>query len=464
MEFSSIIFLLIFLPIFLFSYFIIKNNTYKNIVLLLFSLAFYAFGEPIYIFLMILSIIVNYFIAILIDKKKKRLLLILAIIFNIGLLIIFKYTNFIIDINNYLLNTNFAHKNILLPIGISFYTFQILSYVIDVYLGKVKVQKNILFLGSYITAFPQLIAGPIVRYETIEKELTKRTHSIDKVYEGINRFIIGLSKKVIIANNVGYITTHVMNQSPTTYGFIGALISMLCYTLQIYFDFSGYSDMAIGIGKVLGFNFPENFNYPYIANSITDFWRRWHITLSSWFKEYVYIPLGGNKTKWYRHIINILIVWLLTGLWHGASINFLLWGLYYGIFLIIEKYLLKKVLDKTPSFIKHIYTLIIVIIGWTIFYNTSLTNLLDTFKSLIGYYGFGNIKVFIYTESFTVTNIIAIICGLLLSTPLYKLINDKLNKNKIYITIRDIILILLFILCIVYLVSGSYNPFIYFRF
>ena len=464
MEFSSIIFILIFLPIFLFSYFIIKNNTYKNIILLLFSLAFYAFGEPIYIFLMIISIIINYFIALLIDKKKKRLLLILAIIFNIGLLIVFKYTDFIIDINNYLLNTNFAHKNILLPIGISFYTFQILSYVIDVYLGKVKVQKNILFLGSYITAFPQLIAGPIVRYETIEQELTKRTHSIDKVYDGINRFIIGLSKKVLIANNVGYITTHVMNQIPTTYGFIGAIISMLCYTLQIYFDFSGYSDMAIGIGKILGFSFPENFNYPYIANNITDFWRRWHITLSSWFKEYVYIPLGGNRVKWYRHIINILIVWLLTGLWHGASINFLLWGLYYGIFLIIEKYLLKKVLDKTPAFIKHIYTIIIIVIGWTIFYNTNLTDLLNTFKSLIGYYGLGNIKVFVYTESLTVVNIIAVIFGLLLSTPVFKLINDKLGKNKLYITIKDIVLILLFILCIVYLISGSYNPFIYFRF
>ena len=464
MEFSSIIFILIFLPIFLFSYFIIKNYTYKNIVLLLFSLAFYAFGEPIYIFLMIISIIINYFIALLIDKKKKRLLLILAIIFNIGLLVIFKYTDLIIDINNYLLHTNFAHKNILLPIGISFYTFQILSYVIDVYLGKVKVQKNILFLGSYITAFPQLIAGPIVRYETIEQELTKRTHSIDKVYDGINRFIIGLSKKVLIANNVGYITTHVMSQSPTTYGFIGAIISMLCYTLQIYFDFSGYSDMAIGIGKILGFSFPENFNYPYIASSITDFWRRWHITLSSWFKEYVYIPLGGNRVKWYRHIINILIVWLLTGLWHGASINFLLWGLYYGIFLIIEKYLLKKVLDKTPAFIKHIYTLIIIIIGWTIFYNTNLTDLLNTFKSLIGYYGLGNIKVFVYTESLTVVNIIAVIFGLLLSTPVFKLINDKLGKNKLYITIKDIVLILLFILCIVYLISGSYNPFIYFRF
>ncbi len=464
MEFSSIIFLLVFLPIFLFSYFIIKNNTYKNIILLLFSLAFYAFGEPIYIFLMVLSIIVNYFIALLIDKKKRKLLLILAIIFNIGLLVIFKYTNFIIDINNFLFNTNFIHKNILLPIGISFYTFQILSYVIDVYKGKVRVQKNILFLGAYITAFPQLIAGPIVRYETIEKELINRTHNIDKIYEGISRFIIGLSKKVLIANNVGFITTHVMNQSPTTYGFIGSLTAMLCYTLQIYFDFSGYSDMAIGIGKILGFNFPENFNYPYIATSITDFWHRWHITLSTWFKEYVYIPLGGNRVKWYRHIINLLIVWLLTGLWHGASINFLLWGLYYGMFLIIEKYLLKNILDKTPNFIKHIYSLIIIVIGWTIFYNTNLNNLIDTFKAMIGYYGFGNIKVFLYTKSFTVVNIIALLSGIILSTPIFNKIDTKLANNNVYAVIKDITLIILFIICIVYLISGTYNPFIYFRF
>lgn len=464
MEFSSIIFLLIFLPIFLFSYFIIKNNTYRNIVLLLFSLVFYAFGEPLYIFLMIFSIIANYLMALFINKHHKRYLLVLTIFFNIGLLIFFKYTNFIIDINNFLLNTNFVHKEILLPIGISFYTFQILSYVIDVYLGKVKVQKNILFLGCYITAFPQLIAGPIVRYETIEQELTNRTTNFNKVYEGIQRFIIGLSKKVLIANNVGLITNNIMATSPSTYGFHGALIAMITYTLQIYFDFSGYSDMAIGIGKILGFNFPENFNYPYIAKSITDFWHRWHITLSTWFKEYVYIPLGGNRVKWYRHIFNIMIVWLLTGLWHGASINFLLWGLYYGIILLIEKYLLKKTLAKAPAIIAHVYSLIIIVIGWTIFYHTNLNELLNTLKALIGYYGIGHKNLLFYTQSITIINILSIVFGLLLSTPLFKMIDDKLLKNNIYQVTKDIILIILFILCIVFLISGSYNPFIYFRF
>ena len=459
MEFSSIIFLVIFLPIFLFSYFLIKNNTYRNIILLLFSLVFYAFGEPIYILLMIASIIINYILALLMDKHKNKLLLILAITINIGLLIIFKYTDFIIDINNFLFNTSFVHKNILLPIGISFYTFQILSYVIDVYLGKVKVQKNILFLGCYITAFPQLIAGPIVRYETIEDELINRKTNIDNFYQGLKLFIIGLSKKVLIANNVGYVADHIFQTSPSTYGFIGVIISIVCYTLQIYYDFSGYSDMAIGIGKMLGFNFPKNFNYPYIAESITDFWRRWHITLSTWFKEYVYIPLGGNKVKPFRHIINILIVWLLTGLWHGASINFLCWGLFYAIFLLIEKYLLKDILNKMPKLIRHIYTLIIVMLGWNIFYHTNISDLLNSFKALIGLYGLGSFKVFIYTESFTVINIIAFIAGIIFAMPII-----KETKNKYLNMIYDIILILLFILCLVFLISNTYNPFIYFRF
>ncbi|MBO4245755.1 MAG: MBOAT family protein [Bacilli bacterium] len=459
MEFSSIIFLVIFLPIFLFSYFLIKNNTYRNIILLLFSLVFYAFGEPIYILLMIASIIINYLLALLMDKHKNKLLLILAITINIGLLIIFKYTDFIIDINNFLFNTSFVHKNILLPIGISFYTFQILSYVIDVYLGKVKVQKNILFLGCYITAFPQLIAGPIVRYETIEDELINRKTNIDNFYQGLRLFIIGLSKKVLIANNVGYVADHIFQTSPSTYGFIGVITSIICYTLQIYYDFSGYSDMAIGIGKMLGFNFPKNFNYPYIAESITDFWRRWHITLSTWFKEYVYIPLGGNKVKPFRHIINILIVWLLTGLWHGASINFLCWGLFYAIFLLIEKYLLKNILNRMPKLIRHLYTLIIVMLGWNIFYHTNIGDLLNSFKALIGLYGFGSFKVFIYTESFTVINIIAFIAGIIFAMPII-----KETKNKYLNMIYDIILILLFILCLVFLISNTYNPFIYFRF
>ena len=331
MEFSSLIFLFVFFPVFLFSYYIIKNRTYRNIILLIFSLIFYAWGEPIYILMMLLSIIVNYFFAILIDKydKQAKYIMIISIVFNVGLLVIFKYTDFFIETFNMIFNSNISKQNIALPIGISFYTFQILSYVIDVYRKNVKVQKNIFFLGCYITAFPQLIAGPIVKYSTIEAELTNRNENLDEIASGIRLFIRGLAKKVIIANNVGYITDSILKLNAVEYGFVGALVAMISYTIQIYFDFSGYSDMAIGMGKMLGFHFDINFNYPYISKSITEFWRRWHISLSTWFKEYVYIPLGGNRVSKARLVFNILAVWTLTGLWHGASFNFLLWGLFY---------------------------------------------------------------------------------------------------------------------------------------
>lgn len=466
MEFSSLIFLCVFFPIFIFSYFVFKNRFYRNFILLIFSLLFYAWGEPIYILLMLLSIIINYFLAILIDKyrNKAKLTLLIAITFNIGLLVVFKYTNFLIDGFNVLFKTNLTRQNIALPIGISFYTFQILSYVIDVYKNNVKLQKNIFYLGCYITAFPQLIAGPIVKYSTIEKELTNRRENLDDISSGIRLFVKGLAKKVMIANNVGYITDSILPLGASSYGFIGALIAMIAYTLQIYFDFSGYSDMAIGMGRMLGFHFDINFDYPYISKSITEFWRRWHISLSSWFREYVYIPLGGNRVGKVRFIFNILIVWMLTGLWHGASINFLLWGLFYGIILLLEKLVLKKLLDKTPNIIRHIYVLIIVLIGWTIFRNENLANLKDVFSSLIGLNGFGNLKVFIFTQSLSFKHILALILGIIFSTPILNKINNKLCNYKYGGLIRDIVIIIVFILCIINLVSGSYNPFIYFRF
>lgn len=466
MEFSSLIFLFVFFPIFIFSYFIFKNRAYRNFVLLIFSLLFYAWGEPIYIFLMLLSIIVNYFLAILIDQysKKAKILLLISIIFNVGLLIIFKYTNFFIDGFNWLFNAHISKQNIALPIGISFYTFQILSYVIDVYRKNVKVQKNIFYLGCYITAFPQLIAGPIVKYSTIDKELTDRCENIEDISSGIRLFVKGLAKKVIIANNVGFITDSILPLGATSYGFIGALVAMIAYTLQIYFDFSGYSDMAIGMGRILGFHFDINFNYPYISKSITEFWRRWHISLSSWFKEYVYIPLGGNRVGKLRLIINILIVWALTGLWHGASFNFLLWGLYYGIILLLEKLVLNKVLDKMPSIVKHIYVLFIVVIGWTIFRNENFNDLKEVFGSLIGLYGLGNMKIFTFTQCLSFRHIVAIVLGIIFSTPILNTINNKLCSYKYGSWIRDTVIIVVFIICIINLVSGSYNPFIYFRF
>ena len=311
MVFSSLLFIYFFLPIFLIAYFVIKNRKYRNVVLLLFSLVFYAYGEPIYSLLMILSIVVNYFLAILIDKYNSKKLFIIDVIFNLGLLGVFKQSNFFVDNLNNIFGLNINFLNIALPIGISFYTFQILTYVIDVYKKKVPVQKNIVSLGCYICAFPQLIAGPIVRYSTVNEELNNRKETLSDFADGFRRFILGLSKKVLIANGVAYVCEHILALGAESYGLIGAFLITVSYTLQIYFDFSGYSDMAIGLGKMLGFHYLENFNYPYIARSITDFWRRWHISLSSFFRDYVYIPLGGNRVKVYKHIRNILIASLI---------------------------------------------------------------------------------------------------------------------------------------------------------
>ena len=453
MTFSSLIFLTLFLPLFLLSYFVIKNRKYRNFIILIFSLLFYAWGEPLYIFLILFSILVNYLLALLIDKKREKKYLILAVAFNLGLLIYYKYTNFIIDI----FNINIKDFNVILPIGISFYTFQILSYVIDVYYKKVKVQKNIFYLGCYITFFPQLIAGPIVRYETIEDELSNRKETLENFQIGIRRFITGLGKKVLIADNVGYIATQVLQLEASSYGFIGVIFGMLAYSLQIYFDFSGYSDMAIGLGKMTGFNFLENFNYPYIAKSITDFWRRWHISLSSFFRDYVYIPLGGNKK---RHILNIMIVWSLTGLWHGASVNFIIWGMYYGLLLLIEKLFLNKYLKKAPTIIQRIYTLVIVMIGWGIFKVTTFNEVKDLFSSMIFLNGLGDIKIISLTGVFNFKYLLSFILGLILSTPIMPKLIKKIN-NQVLV---DIGYILIFILCIIKIVVSSYSPFIYFRF
>ena len=456
MEFSTLTFLFFFFPIFLFSYFIIKNRKYRNIVLLIFSLLFYAWGEPVYILLMILSIIMNYYFAKLIDKSKSRkLILIISIICNIGLLVVFKYTDFIISIFNFVFRLDIKSTNIALPIGISFYTFQILSYVIDVYRKKVKVQNNIINLGCYISAFPQLIAGPIVTYNVVEKELSNRVEDMDNFYIGTKRFIIGLAKKILLANSVGYICDSIFGLSTTLWTFPLIWLAVISYTLQIYFDFSAYSDMAIGMGRMLGFHYLENFNYPYISKSITEFWRRWHISLSTWFRDYVYIPLGGNRVSKKRMCMNIMIVWALTGLWHGASINYLLWGLYYGIILLLEKLLLKKYIDKMPNIFKHMYTIIIFVFGWTIFRLENLSDLLCAFKSLLGFNGFGNLNMLISLGLFKVKYIFYFILAIIFSMKI-----DIKSNEKVY----NVLLIILFIYVISIMVTGSYNPFIYFRF
>ncbi len=458
MVFSSLIFLFLFLPTFLLCYFIPKKRKTKNIVLLIFSLLFYGYGEPIYVLLMILSIIVNYFIVLWMDKSSKsKKWLIIDLVFNLGLLFFFKYTNFFLDNINNLFNLNIKFLSISLPIGISFYTFQILTYVIDVYKSKVPVQKSIINLGCYISAFPQLIAGPIVRYETVNKELNDRCEDIEGFATGIRRFIIGLFKKCVIANEMAYVADTLFGSSIASLGTIGMIVGGVAFTFQIYFDFSGYSDMAIGLGKMLGFNYLENFNYPYVARTITDFWRRWHISLSTFFRDYVYIPLGGNRCKRVRHIFNLFVVWALTGLWHGASWNFVFWGLFYFILLVLEKFIFKKI-DKLPAFLGHLYTFSLVTFGFIIFYFTDTSTLIEAIKTLFGAHGLGNMMIFTHYQIFKLKTIIIFVLAAFASTPIFKPIFDKKNKFS------DIYIIILFIISIISILASSYNPFIYFRF
>lgn len=465
MLFTSISFLYYFLPALIIIYFITPKK-YKNIILLIASLLFYFYGEPKYVFLMIAEIVIAYTGAILIDKYKSQSknVLIITLFIHVFLLIIFKYTDFIIQTINDISNANIKLLNIALPIGISFYTFQIISYVIDVYNGKVKVQKNIINLATYVSLFPQLVAGPIVRYQTVEKELDDRVHSFNNFAYGIRRFSIGLAKKVLIANALGELCTKAFVLNETTVIFYW--IFGISYMLQLYFDFSAYSDMAIGLGRIFGFNFPENFNYPYISKSITEFWRRWHISLGTWFKDYVYIPLGGNRDGKYKQIRNILIVWLLTGIWHGANWTFLIWGLLFGIILIIEKIFLNKFMEKLPSFIKRIYVLFIVMILFIIFNAENMSVALTNIKGLFGMNG----EVFVndYTLHYLKSYLPLLIIALFGTTPFIKILIDKLRKNKyvnsIINILEPILIVMILVVVTSYLIDNSYNPFLYFRF
>ncbi len=463
MLFTSISFLYYFLPIVLLFYFILPNK-FKNVVLFLASMFFYFYGEPKYIFLMLFEILVAYIGAILIDKYRSKTIFIIILIIHIGLLGIFKYTDFFIQNINNIFKSNLSLLRIILPIGISFYTFQIISYIVDVYNGKVRVQKSFLKLATYIALFPQLIAGPIVRYETIENELDNRTHSIDDFAIGARRFTMGLVKKVLIANALGELCSKFgleMERSVLFYW-----INAISYMLQIYFDFSAYSDMAIGLGRMLGFHFLENFNYPYISKSITEFWRRWHISLGSWFRDYVYIPLGGNRKGKLILLRNILIVWFLTGFWHGASWNFVIWGLMFGILLIIEKLWIGKYLEKLPKFVQRLYVLFIVMISFIIF---NADNMKIAFKNIRGLFGLNGES---FINDYTIYNIksyaIVLIIAIIGATPLFKNIIARLKKNKFMnrtINILEpIFMIILLLIVTAYLVDNSYNPFLYFRF
>ena len=463
MVFTSITFLYYFLPIVLLIYFITPYK-YRNGILLLSSLIFYFYGEPKYILLMIFEVLLAYFSMLIVSKSNNKLLYILTIIIHILLLCIFKYLNFFTSNINSIFNINLPLSNIILPIGISFYTFQIISYEIDVYKKRVNVQKNLLKLATYIFMFPQLIAGPIVRYSDIEHELDKRKHSFDNFSYGVERFMIGLFKKVLIANTLGELSNILITS--TDISILLYWIFAISYMLQIYFDFSGYSDIAIGLGRMFGFHFLENFNYPYMATSITDFWHRWHISLSSWFRDYIYNPLGGNRKGVKKQIRNILIVWLLTGLWHGANYTFIVWGLLFGIMLIIEKFILSKYLKNTPYIIKRIYTLFIVLISFVIFRSDNINEAFNIIKGLFGF----NTKVF--SNSFTIyylkSYFIILLLGIILSTPLLSNIITRLRKNnvlnKIINLFEPLLIILILVLVTACLIDNSYNPFLYFRF
>lgn len=468
MVFSSIVFLFTFLPITLILYYISPRKM-KNVVLLLISLIFYAWGEPVYVFLMMFTTIFDYLIGLLINKyrrnkiKSKRIF-IFAVLVNLGILGFFKYYGFLIENINSIFSLNIGYYQLPLPIGISFYTFQTLSYIIDIYLGKVKVQKSLISFGLYVTMFPQLVAGPIVRYTDIDYQLKYRTHRMNKFGEGVDRFIQGLSKKVLLANNIGMIFTSIQQYDVSEISVLTAWLAIAAYTLQLYFDFSGYSDMAIGLGKMLGFDFIENFNYPYISKSVTEFWRRWHISLGSWFREYVYIPLGGNRCSTIFQLRNLFVVWFLTGLWHGADWNFILWGLYYGLILVIEKSLLKDILARTPSFIQRIYTMVLVMVGWTFFGIESIQKSLEYIKVMFLINGNKIIdSTFVY---YLRTNLILLIILILCSTPIVSKAFKKITKNGKMkgVALAVIVQFVLLFLSIAYLVNETYNPFLYFRF
>lgn len=468
MLFSSIVFLFTFLPSVMILYYLLPVR-FRNVILLLASLVFYAWGEPVYLFLMLLSILFNYFSGLdiarnLQDKRAAKRSLVFNLIINLAVLGFFKYEGFVLDTLNGILPVHISYHALPLPIGISFYTFQILSYIIDVYRGNVKVQTNLPNFALYVTMFPQLIAGPIVQYADVDEQLASREVSRTKFGEGSMYFIRGLAKKVLLANTSGMIFTEVSGLAKGNIAVMTAWLGAFAYMFQIYFDFSGYSDMAIGLGKMFGFEFNMNFNYPYVSKSITEFWRRWHISLSSWFRDYVYIPLGGNRVSKIKHIRNLLIVWFLTGLWHGAAWNFVAWGLYYGVILIIEKYLLSPVLDRLPDIVRHIYSIVLVVIGWVLFFSSSFGQAADYIRVMFGAgaHGFADRESMYLLTS----NLILWLILIFGSTPLVHFRYEHMLRTKKWNTtiINSVVYAALFIVCIAYLVTETYNPFLYFRF
>lgn len=463
MNFSSLIFVFLYLPLTLGIYYLVPRR-FRNAFLLIANLIFYGWGEPTFILIMLISIVTNYACGLLIEKYRenkrlKKTFLVLSVIISLVLLGIFKYAGFFTDIMRKIPIFAYLPKiNIPLPIGISFYTFQTMSYTIDVYRNDTKAQKNIVSFGTYVSFFPQLIAGPIVRYRDIARQLEYRRENIEQFASGVRIFIVGLAKKVLIANQMGMMWDELRVSASN--GIVGAWFGIFAYTLQIYFDFSGYSDMAVGLGRMFGFEFMENFNYPYISKSITEFWRRWHISLSTWFRDYLYIPLGGNRCKIGRQIFNLFAVWFLTGFWHGANFNFILWGIYYFALLVIEKFLIGKYLERLPDFIRHAYSLSFIVIGWTIFYFESLGEFFKYFKSMFTVNGIIGTDARAVILSYLPLFVVSVFAAM----PTGKKIYLKF-KDKKYTAVLEIVLCAsALILCTAALVNQSYNPFLYFRF
>lgn len=480
MVFSTSIFIYLFLPVTLIIYYLMPKKG-KNLIILLSGLLFYSWGEPIYVIVMLISTMIDYFAGLIMNhfegrKVPRRICLIVSIVMNLGLLGIFKYSGFIaeninaiagtqiIDINNMnFFGIEYLPMN-MLPIGISFFTFQSMSYTIDLYLGNVKVQKNPISFAAFVTLFPQIVAGPIVRYDDVAKELDDRSITIDLIYDGIIKFIIGLSKKVLIANSIGALWTSIKATDIANVSVVSSWLGILAFTFQIYFDFSGYSDMAIGLGKMMGFNFPKNFDYPYLSKNISEFWRRWHITLGAWFKSYVYFPLGGSRKGMPRTVFNLAVVWFLTGVWHGASWNFILWGTLYGVVIILEKLFLGKLLDKIPDIFGHIYTMLLVILGWVLFDTADLPTAGAYIAKMFGFGGgaFIDSTALYQIATYGITFIICIIgC-----TNLPKLAVEALKKKSAVLVNYGGIAVMtgMFIICAAYLVDQTYNPFLYFNF
>ena len=470
MVFSSPVFLFAYLPLTLAVYYLMPLR-WRNLALFLLSLVFYGWGKPIYIPVMLFSVTVSYLCGFPIgkyrdrDRHRARVWLVVSLVLNLSVLVFFKYTNFIIEnlrLIPPLVGILHPLEWLELPIGISFYTFQIMSYSIDLYRGENETQRSYIAFGTYVALFPQLIAGPIVRYRDVDRQLLSRTHTVDRFASGVRRFAVGFGKKILLGDALAAVYAYLSTAADFEFTVLSGWLMVATYTLHIYFDFSGYSDMAIGLGRMFGFEFPENFRYPYMASSITDFWRRWHITLSTWFREYVYIPLGGNRRGLARTLLNTAIVWMLTGLWHGASWNFVLWGVYFGIIIIIEKLFLGKYLEKAPAFLSHLYAIFLFTFGWVLFDFTDMGQMRDFIVSLFngGSVGLISHDALVYVLAYLPVLIISIIA----STPSVSNLHKKI-ENRAWCGYADAALVLIaLVICTASLVSSGYNPFIYFRF